>query len=326
MNLIVSRAFALCACMAACLAQSTEAPPDPLDARVETIDAHRFAKLFEAAHGVPSAEELQKGYLEHSGPGVKAFTPDRIVDAANLARAIAKDPAKYRHAIDVCLPAADRAQASVRGVYLAYRGLFPDSQLPRIFAVFGAGNSTGTIGPGAQVIGLEQACQGISTEAAFRDSIRHLAAHETAHALQPPLAEDAPVRHDLLLWALREGGANFLGAIVTGDDPSGSDNAWAMQRDASLFKQFFADRATAKAHWPAGKDPDSIGAQAATRWFWNTPAPDGRPADLGYWIGQRIADAYYRRQSDRRAAIRVILEMRDPDALLRESGYGGDMP
>ncbi|WP_448101062.1 gliding motility protein GldB-related protein [Luteibacter jiangsuensis] len=295
---------------------------DPLLARVETADAHRFAELFARTKGHPDAAQLQSAYLARAGMGVKVFTPDRIVDAANLARAIAKDPAKYQHAIDVCLPAADRAGDDVRAVYLAYRGLFPDARLPRIFAVFGAGNSAGTAVPGAQVLGLEQACRGVTDPKAFLDSIRHLAAHETVHALQPELADDDPARHDLLVWALREGGADFFGALVTGGDPSGSGNAWAMPREAALFEQFLRDRDVARNHWPAGGDSDPAGAKAVTHWFWGGPGDDGRPADLGYWIGQRIVSSYYQRQPDKRAAIRTILEMRDPDAILRQSGYG----
>ena len=295
---------------------------DPLDAVVESADAHRFATLFERAKGHPDAAQLQSGYLDKSGLGVRVFTPDRIVDAANLAKAIAADPAKYQHAIDVCLPAADEASGEVRAIYLAYRGLVPSARLPRIFVVFGAGNSAGTAVPAAQVIGLERACQHLTDRKAFRDSIRHLAAHETAHALQSTLADDSPARHDLLVWALREGGADFLGALVTGSDPSGANNAWGMAREQALMTQFLEDRATALGHWPAGADPDDTGKAAATRWFWNKAGNDGRPADLGYWIGQRILYAYYQRQSDKRAAIGTILAMRDPDAILRQSGYG----
>ena len=71
-------------------------------------------------------------------------------------------------------------------------------------------------------------------------------------------------------------------------------------------------------------DPDDTGKAAASRWFWNKAGSDGRPADLGYWIGQRILYTYYQRQSDKRAAIDTILAMRDPDAILRQSGYGNE--
>lgn len=293
---------------------------DPLEARVESADARRFAAVFRGANGHPAADALQRGYLDGAGDGVRVFTPDRIIDAANLAKAVASDPAKYAHAIDVCLPAAEQAIADVRAVYLAYRGLFPDAALPTVHVVFGAGNSAGTAARHAQVIGLEQACLGIGTAQAFRDTLRGLVAHEATHALQPELADDDIARHDLLVWALREGSADFFAAMVTGGDPTGSGNTWAMKREGALFREFARDRATAKAHWPAGQDPDATGAEAATRWMWNAASPEGRPADLAYWIGQRIVSAYYDRQPDKRAAIQVILAMRDPDAILRASG------
>jgi len=37
-------------------------------------------------------------------------------------------------------------------------------------------------------------------------------------------------------------------------------------------------------------------------------------------VGYRIAAAYYARAADKRAAVRQLLELRDPVAVLRESG------
>ena len=64
-------------------------PADPLTVEVETGDADRFAALFEETGGKPSAERLQQDYLDRGSYGVQVFTPNRIVDAANLARRIA---------------------------------------------------------------------------------------------------------------------------------------------------------------------------------------------------------------------------------------------
>lgn len=63
---------------------------DPLRAQLHSDDARRFAVVFEQAGGQPSAEQLQRGYLDGAGRGVAIFTPLRIVDAARLARAVAR--------------------------------------------------------------------------------------------------------------------------------------------------------------------------------------------------------------------------------------------
>ena len=68
---------------------------DPLTARIEDGDALRFAAVFAASNGAPDAARLQSGYLDGAGEGVAVFTPDRIVSAANLARAVRADPDRY---------------------------------------------------------------------------------------------------------------------------------------------------------------------------------------------------------------------------------------
>ena len=47
-----------------------------------------------------------------------------------------------------------------------------------------------------------------------------------------------------------------------------------------------------------------------------------RPADLGYYVGFRIAESYFERTTDKKKAIRDILTARDYPAFLRASGYG----
>ena len=54
-------------------------------------------------------------------------------------------------------------------------------------------------------------------------------------------------------------------------------------------------------------------------WLYNT-TPE-KPGDLGYWVGYRITRTYYQRASDKRQALRDILEMSDPKSFLAKSGW-----
>jgi hypothetical protein len=291
---------------------------DPATVTVETADAERFAALFKRIQGHPTAAQLQADYLDKGSPGIAVFTPERIVDAGHLAQAVAAHPDRYLHAIEVCLPAAKAATADLRAIYAAYRRLLPDVVLPAVYVVFGAGNSGGTAVPGAQVIGLESACEGVARSEDLRPDLRALFGHETVHTLQPPAPESQ--RHDMLAWALREGGADFIAGLVTGD-PDARD-AWGTPQEKVLWHQFEADRATLLAHWPADGRPDDEGRAAALRWFRNHGSPPrGWPSEAGYWIGKRIAAAYYARAADKRKALREIIAMADPERLLAESGY-----
>ncbi|MBA2627292.1 MAG: hypothetical protein H0U85_04715 [Gemmatimonadales bacterium] len=59
-------------------------------------------------------------------------------------------------------------------------------------------------------------------------------------------------------------------------------------------------------------------------WMYNgmVPAPRNHGAnDIGYWVGYRIARAYYNRAADKRAALRELILLPDADRVLRESGY-----
>jgi hypothetical protein len=84
-------------------ASAVAAGVDPLAAEIDARDALRFAHLMKD-NALPTAEILQRDYLDGAGLGVEIFTPDRIVDARHLARAIAARPDHYRYAIQNCLP------------------------------------------------------------------------------------------------------------------------------------------------------------------------------------------------------------------------------
>jgi uncharacterized protein YjaZ len=57
-------------------------------------------------------------------------------------------------------------------------------------------------------------------------------------------------------------------------------------------------------------------------WMYGRPT-DGRPNDLGYFIGYRIAQAYYEKARDKRQALREIITARNGNVreLLAMSGY-----
>lgn len=292
---------------------------DPLAASIHTEDAERFSELFARNGSRPTADQLQTEYLDRGSAGIALFTPDRIVNAANLARAIAEKPELYRHAIEVCLPAAKAATADLRAIYLGYKGLLPHLDLPAVYVVFGADNSAGTAEPGAMVIGLEAACRGVEDASDMRRRLRSLFAHETVHTLQPEMREQQ--RRDLLIWALREGVADFIGSLVTGND-DGRDQ-WGIPQEATLWRQFQSDRAMMLAHWPSGGEPDQEAQKAGMRWFWNQGnPPPGWPSEAGYWIGKRVASSYYDQATDKKKALQDLIAVDDPDRILDKSGYG----
>jgi uncharacterized protein YjaZ len=63
------------------------------------------------------------------------------------------------------------------------------------------------------------------------------------------------------------------------------------------------------------------------RWLYNQgDATPEWPGDLGYFMGYRIAQAFYAHAADKTAALRALIAQRDPALLLRRSGYDGRGP
>jgi hypothetical protein len=297
---------------------------DALTATIDVTDARRFAKLFNESQGKPSADELQKRYLNGSGRGVEVFTPYLIQDAKNLAKAIAAEPERYRYAIDTCLPIIESLNGDLRAVYLAYQGLLPEKPLPTVHIVFGAGNSGGTAKPDAQVIGLEVMCGPGTSADSFRNVMLGMFAHETAHSWQRTELEPGQNADPLLLATLREGIADYLALMVTGKVPGAERNIWSQSREADLWRQFNADRAIVKANRKGDWEYTGLGLNTIKRWVWNyQSAPEGWPHEVGYWVGMKICAAYVDKAADKRAAIRELIELKDPTAILEASGYSG---
>ncbi len=291
---------------------------------VNATDADHFATVFRAAGGAPSAAQLQAGYLDGAGRGVVAFTPDRIQNATNLAAAVAREPARYKYAIETCLPAVSGLRDEMRAVYLAYAGMLPGRRVPEVHVVFGAGNSGGMALPDVQALGLEVMCGPGTTVVQFREAMRRIFAHETVHSFQNPSPSSATYGADpILFMALMEGTPEYISMLATGAQPGAERDAWARPRERELWREFNTDRKRAIAGRVGEWNLDADGQTAMKRWFGNyRSAPTGWPDELGYWVGMQIARAYVKRAPDKVAALEELITMRDPAAILAASGYG----
>ena len=291
----------------AATAETASPPPaDPLTAIIHTEDAERFAALWRATNGKPTAEQLQRDYVDKGSYGISVFTPGRINDGENLAQRIARHPERYADAVNRCLPLVAAANTDLRSIYLGLKGLIPDAQLPQIYMVVGAGNSGGTADAKAQVLGLEVICAENQTPEKFRQTLRYFFAHETVHTLQsrPPEDDKSP----LLTTILYEGAADFIASVITGEQSSPERAAWGTPREQALWIALKADLASP--------------TPPAQRWIYNyQSAPEGWQSDLGYWIGHRIWQGYYDRAADKHQAIRDMLQMNNAQMILERSDY-----
>lgn len=301
------------------LALLTGAAVDPLTVDLETLDAERFAAVFDKANGQPTAADVQQGYLDNAGSGVQKFTPYRIQNADNLAKAITADPQRYAYAIKTCLPLVKSLTGEMRAIYLAYQGLLPERSLPPVYVVFGANNSGGTAQPDAQILGLEVHCGVGTSSEQFSNVMREMFAHETVHSWQTQPGAKA-MADPLLLYVLREGVPDYLASIVTGRRQKIELDKWANERRDWLFGEFDRDRIIVKAGTKPDGSMNEVASKALGRWLYNYGrAPEGWQSDAGYWLGAEIARSYANKASDKKAAINSLIELDDPAVILKAS-------
>jgi hypothetical protein len=289
-----------------CAAMAGAAGRQPSAAiEIQTEDVGRFYKVYDAAGGHPTAEQLQRDYIDPGTKGLHHLLKVRPVTAARIAQAIEAHPELYTNA-RVCMAALPRVRERLNVTFQKLIALYPEAEKPPVTILVGRGKPLAIAGPGNGVqIGLEAMCGENAAKylgANLDDRFVHVTAHEYIHVQQAPaLANDEHLT--VLERALVEGVAEFMGEMISGDISNVAVRASAAGREAEIEKRFAAD----------------VDKTDLSDWFDNTTPED--VGQLGYWIGYRIAKSHHRHARDKRAAIREMIEMSDAHALLRKSGW-----
>lgn len=291
------------ACPLSAIAQGGE--PGDVRAEVRTDDVTRFFQVFDAADGRPDAEALQRGYLDAGSDALREFTGIRIGSMERLAKAIVDKPELFEKA-RTCAAALPEIRSRVAEALDGLDRVLPAAHFPPVTVLVGRGTTGGVTTPAGVVIGLETLCNADWMQADIGDRFVHLIAHEYVHVQQHGAAVEA-VEPTLLYQVLLEGGAEYVGELISGQVANVHLQDWTRSRECALGREFLDD-----------KDGTEL-----SRWLYNGAGDDDRRGDLGYWIGHRIARAYVDGAGDRRQAIVELLDVRPETAaaLFEASGW-----
>ncbi|HMB53484.1 MAG TPA: hypothetical protein VKU40_09220, partial [Thermoanaerobaculia bacterium] len=289
---------------------------DPEDARLVTDDVDRFWRAYDAAmeldpEGDGRARAFREHYLEPGSDGLLDFYSARIYSAGALADDVSERRAYYDAIRDNTLRAHE-ATDDVRRAMRRMEEIYPPAIFPDVYFLVGRMTSGGTTGQAGLLIGTELFAVGDNVPEATIpagaermvkpiDQLPHIVAHELIHYQQQNLGVD-----DTLLSAvLREGGADFVSDLIL-PGAEAHYRSWGAANERRVWERFLAD-----------KDGTDTGD-----WLYNYgTASDDWPADLGYFVGERISAAYYERADDKAQAVRDLLELADPQAIWEASGY-----
>jgi hypothetical protein len=287
------------ACAGPQAGQRPAAAPAPV---IEMGDVARFYALYDAMDRHPTAEALQARYLDAGSGGLHTLARMRNVTGEAIADAVAKQPAMYTQArtcVDVLPRVRTRLAQALRKLHDAY----PEATFPPITIAIGKGKPIGVGGRGSGVqIGAEALCANAWINPDTEDRFVRVITHEFAH-VQQQVAFSELDNPTVLAASLEEGAAEFITELTTGEIAYAYLDGLVAGREREIETAFAAD----------------IDSTDLSRWLYNS-TPD-KPGDLGYWVGYRIAKAYYRRAEDKQQALRDIFGMTDPRAFLTRSGW-----
>jgi Predicted Zn-dependent protease (DUF2268) len=301
--------FRVAACVGfACLGLSLPAGrATAVEPEVLTEDVDRFYAVYDAAGGKPTGEQLQSGYLDKGTEGLRQLARIRRINGVRIAESVASNPALYTEARK-CMATLPRVRERVTLALQKLRDLYPEARFPPVTIAVGPGKPVGVGSPETGVqIGLEALCATDWLNRDVEDRFVYVIAHEFVHVQQAP--ELADKRHPSVLeGSLIEGIAEFVGEMIAGDTAYSQIAARTAGREKEIETKFRAE----------------VDEADVSEWLFNSTREN--PGDLGYWVGYRIAKAYYRRAEDKREALREMIEMRDPKAFLAASGWYPGIP
>ena len=265
-------------------------------------DVDRFYKVYDAAGGHPTGDQLQHDYLDAGSDGLHQFAKMRNITGSRIAETLAKRPHIYADAKH-CTAVLPHVRERLQEVLGKLSTLYQEAKFPPVTIAVGRGKPVGVGSPAVGVmIGLEALCATSWLNPNVEDRFVRVIAHEYVHVQQVPALVDD--EHPTVLeGSLVEGAGDFIAELISGGVSYAYFPGLTKGREKEIETAFVAD-----------KDKKDL-----SKWLYNSTSE--KPADLGYWVGYRIVKSYYLHAADKRQAIREILQMTDPNAFLAKSGW-----
>ncbi len=280
---------------------------DPLQTEIVTTDIENFWLAYAKAKPDFDPEIFQQHYLNKGTPGLRYFLKTKIKSADRISKVIASHP-HYFEALKSVTDSIYLMKEPIRQSLVKLKELCPRAIFPPVYMLIGAMNSGGTSSDDGLLIGVDMYGLTPNTDLSEMSDwhravlkpvseIPHIVAHELIHYQQ---------RYDqrtLLGACLREGSADFVAELISGKHINHHVHDFANPREKELWLEFREIM----------NNNDSNG--------WLYSSVNGRPNDLGYWMGYQITKAYYDNAVDKQKAIDEIFHIKNAEMFLATSGY-----
>lgn len=283
---------------------AAQAAPSP---EIQTGDIDRFWQAYDAVRSTEDRQaklaQFQHLYLDPATPGLRALMAARRYTLAEYVDAIDQYP-RFWSSIRPLTARAKEAAGPLEKDLATFQRLYPELKPASVTYAVGILRTGGTTMDGMVLIGAEIALTDETVDVSeLREPLRTRLGtyfktrpfanngqnnvHEYVHTQQRESADTLAAR------VVYEGVAEVVAELVTGKRPPLQLYVYGPAHRDEVRKRFEADMG--KTDW--------------NDWLYNSSKNVFGVSDMGYFVGYEIAKSFYDRASDKRAAIRTMIEL-----------------
>jgi hypothetical protein len=296
----------------------------PQNSNIITSDIDHFWEAFDKITSTQDSAQqhayFKELFLDKGSPGLDGIMRARRYTAEEYIDAINHYPKFWASVRDNTFKAKDLGGELDQAVR-KLKEVYPDLKPAKIYFTIGALRTNGTVIDSMLLIGSELAMGDVNTvtgelpdnfsylEAFFQnnpiDNVVPLNIHEYVHTQQ-----NAVGGYDLLSQSVFEGVAEFVPVIALDEPSSTPAIAYGKANNEKVRQQFESEMFS---RW-------------FYNWIWNDMNNEFGVRDLGYYVGYAIAEKYYEQATDKKQAIKDLIELdyqnrEEIEAFVDQTGY-----
>ena len=294
-----------------CTAQSTY--------QIITSDIDNFWDAYDSLSYAETKEDslriIQTNYIDKASDEFKEFIRVRDFTSKEYVRKISAYP-NFWKTIRTNTENIQNRKTEIIAVFDELKQQLPNFKKPKICFAIGCLRTGGTISGDLILIGSEIASADDQVDTSEltpwmqsvmgrTGDITSMIAHETIHTQQ-----FNKVKYTLLTGSLGEGTADFITSTLLGRNINKVQYVYGLANECEIKEAFFKDLKA---------NPKDF-----SNWIYNGNRAVGRPADMGYFVGYRIAEAYYNKQTDKTKALEDLLNQKKYKQIFKKSNYGDE--
>jgi hypothetical protein len=283
---------------------------NPDAARLVTSDIALFWKAYDMAKPENDLIVYRDEYFKNGSVGLNEFRRARIGNSCALVDMINAHP-KYYASLRESSAKIETYKPQMQASFRRLKEIYPEAVFPDVYFLIGKMNSAGTLSDKGLLIGVdmfgktdEKSLEGMSdwhkAVVVKIERIPFIVAHELIHYQQKN-----SFNQTLLARSIGEGVADFVGELIAGDTINPHLHEYGNRQEKELWLEFKKEM--------SGNDVGN--------WMYQGEKAKNKPADLGYYMGYKITESFYKNSADKKQAVKDILEIKDFQKFLADSRY-----